>query len=74
VEEDLPEKQGWGHSTVNQVCDLAIAAAVKHLVLFHHDPDRCDEEVDRIQVQAQARLEPHGIHCSAAYEGLTFEL
>jgi ribonuclease BN (tRNA processing enzyme) len=74
VEEDLPEKQGWGHSTVNQVCDLAIAAAVKHLVLFHHDPDRCDDEVDRIQVQAQARLEPHGIHCSAAYEGLTFEL
>lgn len=74
TEEDLQEKTGWGHSTVNQACELAIAAEVKHLVLFHHDPDRCDEAIDRIQDFARTRLDPFGIQCSAAYEGLTFEI
>lgn len=72
VEEDLPEKRGWGHSMVPQVCELAIAAGVKHLVLFHHDPERDDSEVDQIQARARFILEPHGIECTAAFEGLKF--
>ena len=73
VEEDLPEKRGWGHSMLPKVCELAVAAGVKHLVLFHHDPERDDSEIDQIQARARFLLEPHGIECTAAYEGLKFE-
>jgi ribonuclease BN (tRNA processing enzyme) len=41
----------WGHSTYNDALNLAMAARVKRLGLFHHDYDRKDEEVD-VMVQA----------------------
>ena len=73
-ESDMPGKEGWGHSTIARVCELAIAAHVGHLVLFHHDPYRDDDAVDAIQERARAALKPHGISCTAAYEGLAFDL
>ncbi len=71
---DLPRKLGWGHSTVTRACDLAIAAGVRWLVLFHHDPGRTDAALDEIGVLAAARLEPHGIRCDVAWEGLTLDI
>jgi len=44
--QDMPLKYGWGHSLVSQSCELAVAAGVKHLVLYHHDPDRTDDQMD----------------------------
>lgn len=72
--EDLPHKEGWGHSLVRRACDLAIAAEVKQLVLFHHDPSRDDDALDVLQEDARAYLAPHGIDCLAAYEGLSLTL
>jgi phosphoribosyl 1,2-cyclic phosphodiesterase len=74
LERDLPQKEGWGHSLVANVCDLAVRARVSRLVLFHHDPDRTDEAVDRIQEEARERLRPHGIDCDAAFDGLEVRL
>jgi phosphoribosyl 1,2-cyclic phosphodiesterase len=74
VPSDMPVKRGWGHSTVPQVCDLARAAGVGHLVLFHHDPGRSDDAIDAIEADAKARLADAGIPCTAAYEGLAIEL
>ena len=71
--DDMPAKHGWGHSCVQQVVDLAVAARVKHLILFHHDPERTDDDLDALQADARARLAPHGIACTAAYEGLTLD-
>ncbi len=68
------DRWGWGHSSLPGVCDLAIAAEVGHLVLFHHDPDRTDAEIADMERQARERLEPSGILCTAAYEGLSLEL
>lgn len=70
-QDDVPEKSGWGHSILPDVCELAEAADVGHLVLFHHDPDRTDDELDAMQKQARERLGPAGIECTAAHEGLT---
>ena len=72
--DDMPEKHGWGHSCVHHVCELAIAAQVKHLVLFHHDPNRTDEALDALQDDARTLLAPYGITCTAAYEGLKLNL
>jgi len=68
--DDLPEKSGWGHSILRNVCRLAREADVGQLVLFHHDPDRTDDELDAMQEQARNSLSEHEIDCTAAYEGL----
>ena len=76
VPADMPAKWGWGHSVVDHVRDLAVAAGVNQVVLTHHDPDRSDAELDQIQADADvwfARQAPH-IQCTVAYEGLTFDL
>ena len=73
---DMPAKRGWGHSVVDHVCDMALAARVKRLVLFHHDPDRSDEELDEMSdkwTQWMRERAPE-IECYVAYEGLELSL
>jgi phosphoribosyl 1,2-cyclic phosphodiesterase len=76
VEEDMPSKHGWGHSLVSQACKLASAAEVGHLILYHHDPDRTDAELDSIDEGARAWLLEHNpsVECTVAYEGLKLEV
>jgi phosphoribosyl 1,2-cyclic phosphodiesterase len=48
LEEDMPDKLGWGHSTMSQVLELGRMSEAKRLVLYHHDPERSDDALDRI--------------------------
>lgn len=75
LEQDMPAKHGWGHSLIGQACDLAAAAQVEQLILFHHDPDRSDDELDAIQKEARDwfNRNGHATRCTVAYEGLTFD-
>ena len=61
---------GWGHSTWQEGTRLARLAKVKKLVLFHHDPEHDDEDLDAIAKQADAAL-PGTV---LAREGLTLTL
>jgi len=63
-------KQGWGHSTPQMAVEVAQAAGVKRLVLFHHEPTHNDAMVRQMEREAQ-QLFPNTI---AAYEGLALEL
>ena len=76
VEADMATKYGWGHSVLSQVRELAAAAQVKHLVLFHHDPERTDDELDAIQAESDEwfRRNAPGTKCTVAYEGLSITL
>ncbi|HJU74972.1 MAG TPA: MBL fold metallo-hydrolase [Gemmatimonadaceae bacterium] len=38
--------RGWGHSSYRDAIEFAIAAEVETLVLFHHEPDRSDDELE----------------------------
>jgi phosphoribosyl 1,2-cyclic phosphodiesterase len=69
--EELTRRQGWGHSAWPDVVDLAIAARVKHLVLFHHDPDHSDIVLDSIRAAVQQRIAALGVPlvCDLAREG-----
>ena len=67
--EDYPFKRGWGHSQIQHALDLAMQAQVKNLVLVSHDPDRTDEQIDKIQSELQQGEYPFNI--LFAYEGLT---
>lgn len=66
---EFAEKSTWGHCTIDYAVWVAIECRVRRLVLFHHDPTRSDDELDRLVVEAQRRAEPHGVQVVAAYEG-----
>mmetsp|Transcript_25134 Transcript_25134/g.54860 ORF Transcript_25134/g.54860 Transcript_25134/m.54860 type:complete len:784 (+) Transcript_25134:300-2651(+) len=51
------QKVTWGHSTVEYVVDVALAAGVKRLGLFHHDPMRTDEDIEGLVELATKRME-----------------
>jgi phosphoribosyl 1,2-cyclic phosphodiesterase len=75
-ESDMPAKHGFGHSLVSQVRQLAHDARVGCLVLYHHDPDRTDLEVDRILRESEVWLATRGssTSCLCAWEGLSLEV
>ena len=49
IDADLPLKHGWGHSTIDQVAELAIKASIKNVVIISHDPSRTDEQLLAIE-------------------------
>ena len=59
TEDDMPHKHGWGHSLISQVRQLATDAEVGALVMFHHDPDRSDSDLDEIQIENEKYLKSH---------------
>ncbi len=63
---------GWGHSCVDDVVPLAMAARVKKLFLFHHDPDHDDAKIAQMLASARKHAERRGggIQVEAAREGL----
>lgn len=52
--------QGYGHSTVEIATSLAQAAGVQQLVLWHHDPDCTDDELDEVEALSK-RLFPNSV-------------
>ncbi len=64
-----PSRLGWGHSTYAVGSEIAREAGVSQLVLYHHDPERSDEEVCKIERDAQAVF-PNTL---AAREGVTLQ-
>lgn len=74
--QDMPAKSGWGHSVVDDVLRLGKLAEPKRLALFHHDPDRRDEELDAIGKRAGTWLKENAGQTTAvvACEGMCIDL
>jgi phosphoribosyl 1,2-cyclic phosphodiesterase len=51
--EEYAAHKGWGHGCVDDVVRLALAARVKRLYLFHHDPAHDDERIDSMLKHAE---------------------
>ncbi len=75
-EEEYETKVGWGHSPIGYVQDVALAAGVHRLALFHHDPTHDDEWLDRMQSAFQEKVRERGstMEVFAAAEGLKIEV
>ena len=69
------EHVGWGHGCVDDVVDLALAAEVKRLFLFHHDPDHDDAKVADMLRHARERAATgkRRMRVDAAREGATVD-
>jgi phosphoribosyl 1,2-cyclic phosphodiesterase/ActR/RegA family two-component response regulator len=69
-------KVDWGHSCISKVIELADAAQVKSLHLFHHDPDQDDNAIDRKLATAREALTVRNsaVECVAPGEGGIFHI
>ena len=67
---------GWGHGCVDDSVALALAANVKKLYLFHHDPAHDDKKIDALVRHARRLVAKAGgkLKVEAAREGLTIQL
>jgi phosphoribosyl 1,2-cyclic phosphodiesterase/CheY-like chemotaxis protein len=74
--EEYQTHVGWGHGCLDDVVRLAHQAGVKHLFLFHHDPDHDDEKIESMLRRARelAAAEGYSLKIDAAREGLTVPL
>jgi phosphoribosyl 1,2-cyclic phosphodiesterase len=74
--EEYRDHIGWGHGCLDEVVALALAARVKHLFLFHHDPDHDDAKISQMTAHARKLAAAQGaaLKVDAAREGLTLEL
>jgi phosphoribosyl 1,2-cyclic phosphodiesterase len=75
TEEEYAARVGWGHSSVDAAVAFARSAGAERLVLFHHDPMRGDDDVERLATYAQS-LWPgaNGSSPQPAYEGMRLSL
>lgn len=73
---EYPAKVGWGHSTIDYSVDVALAAGVKRLALFHHEPLRGDEAIDTLVGVSRSYISRAGsdMELLAAAEGLELSL
>jgi phosphoribosyl 1,2-cyclic phosphodiesterase len=53
---EMPKRLGFGHSTWQEGIKLAKLAGTKRLAMFHHAPERTDDQLDEIQAAAQAEF------------------
>lgn len=76
LDQEMPQKSGWGHSTIHEVADLAVAAKVKHLALISHDPCRSDTDLDDIESYLKQLLKDQNsnVVASCAFEGQVYQL
>jgi phosphoribosyl 1,2-cyclic phosphodiesterase len=74
TEDEYPHKIGWGHSSIDHVVTFGRAAGVERLVLFHHDPLHCDEDLDALLERATSLWGDHPGGPELAFEGMVIDL
>jgi phosphoribosyl 1,2-cyclic phosphodiesterase len=68
--DEFASRRYLGHSAVEYAVGLAEEAGVRRLILFHHDPNRTDDEIDALVAAHQGGP----VEVVAAAEGLVLDL
>ena len=73
TDEEYAARIGWGHSPLSATVDLALAASVRTLAMFHHDPMHADDVVEEMERTARRLVAARGgtMECFAAAERQT---
>jgi phosphoribosyl 1,2-cyclic phosphodiesterase len=75
TEEEYQARATWGHSTVSYAVHVAAEAGARQLVMFHHDPQHTDDDIDAFLVRARSDPEARRLDgVIAAFEGLSLDL
>jgi hypothetical protein len=69
-------KKTWGHSTFRETTIMDLSAGVKRLGIFHHDPDRTNEALNKCLEECKSILEKKesDMECFGIREGMEIEL
>ncbi len=71
--EYLNGKIGWGHTSIEEAIAAADRAGVKKMALFHHDPERSDDELDKMS-EKYCQPDREGAQLFYAREGIEIEI
>jgi len=76
TDEEYKHHVGWGHGSLTTGVRLALDAGAKKLVLFHHDPEHDDAEIDQMVKEAGEIVGQTGqlLEVVAAREGEEYAL
>ncbi|MFQ3547100.1 MAG: MBL fold metallo-hydrolase [Termitinemataceae bacterium] len=67
-------KLGWGHSSYEHAINSGHKAGVKQLILFHHDPNRTDDQLAELEKEYKARIAGKtSMQVMMAQEGMVIE-
>ena len=66
--EEYAQKPHWGHSCPEDAIEIARAAGAKNVVLFHHAPERTDDQIDAVLAHQRSLTKDIGL--VAAAEGM----
>lgn len=68
--EELPGRFTWGHAAAQYCVTLAEHCGVRTVMLFHHDPNRTDDQVDALAATLHSEL----VEIRVAVEGDVIQL
>jgi phosphoribosyl 1,2-cyclic phosphodiesterase len=68
TEEEYVERVGWGHSSIADTVAFADAADARRVVLFHHDPQHTDDDLETHLERALHLAGHNGL--ALAHEGM----
>ncbi|MBZ0264271.1 MBL fold metallo-hydrolase [bacterium] len=76
--EESKIKEDWGHSTAVVGVDIAVRAKIKHLVLFHHEPNYPDTFIFELMQMAKRykniEYPEYNLKISTAIEGMDINI
>src|SRR4029079_15520907 len=76
TKDEYADHRGWGHSTYDEVLDLALDGDVETLVLFHHKPERTDDDLDAFAAACRDTVRARGsrLRIVVAAEGMSLDV
>jgi phosphoribosyl 1,2-cyclic phosphodiesterase len=74
TEEEYAKRIGWGHSSTQHVVTFALIAKIERLILFHHDPQHSDADLESMLVLARELWGENGEGPVLGYEGMEIDL
>lgn len=70
TEDEYPSRRGFGHSSIAHAVAFAQTAEAGELVLFHHDPNHSDADLEQLEQRAGELWERSGPAPTLAREGM----
>jgi len=74
LDEEYDAKMGWGHSSIDQAVAFCRAVDARRMVLFHHEPQRSDQELERLEARARELPGADDLAPVLAREGMVIEI